>query len=122
MKKTRGKKWFVLLLVAVVAVFGGKWYLRWQEQRTKAGEQAKQIFAKVEEGPLVINLTESGSIKPREQLVIKSQVEGRVSILFIVPEGQRVKEGDLLVELDSSTQKDNLVNQEIGRASCRERV
>ena len=113
MKKTRGKKWFVLLLVAVVAVFGGKWYLRWQEQRTKAGEQAKQIFAKVEEGPLVINLTESGSIKPREQLVIKSQVEGRVSILFIVPEGQRVKEGDLLVELDSSTQKDNLVNQEI---------
>jgi len=112
MKKTRGKKWFVLL-VAVVAVFGGKWYLRWQEQRTKAGEQAKQIFAKVEEGPLVINLTESGSIKPREQLVIKSQVEGRVSILFIVPEGQRVKEGDLLVELDSSTQKDNLVNQEI---------
>ena len=113
MKKTRGKKWFVLLLVAVVAVFGGKWYLRWQEQRTKAGEQAKQIFAKVEEGPLVINLTESGSIKPREQIVIKSQVEGRVSILFIVPEGQRVKEGDLLVELDSSTQKDNLVNQEI---------
>ena len=113
MKKTRGKKWFVLLLVVVVAVFGGKWYLRWQEQRTKAGEQAKQIFAKVEEGPLVINLTESGSIKPREQLVIKSQVEGRVSILFIVPEGQRVKEGDLLVELDSSTQKDNLVNQEI---------
>ncbi|MDD4539726.1 MAG: efflux RND transporter periplasmic adaptor subunit [Lentisphaeria bacterium] len=113
MKKTRGKKWFVLLLVALVAVFGGKWYLRWQEQRTKAGEQAKQIFAKVEEGPLVINLTESGSIKPREQLVIKSQVEGRVSILFIVPEGQRVKEGDLLVELDSSTQKDNLVNQEI---------
>ena len=61
----------------------------------------------------MINLTESGSIKPREQLVIKSQVEGRVSILFIVPEGQRVKEGDLLVELDSSTQTDNLVNQEI---------
>lgn len=113
MKKTGGKKWVALLLMVGALVFGVKWYLGWREQRAKAGEQAKQIFAKVEEGPLVINLTEAGSIKPREQIVIKSLVEGRVSILYIVPEGQRVKKGDLLVELDSSTQKDNLVNQEI---------
>ncbi|MGI5922479.1 MAG: efflux RND transporter periplasmic adaptor subunit [Lentisphaeria bacterium] len=113
MKKTGVKKWIALLLTVGALAFGVKWYLGWREQRAKAGEQAKQIFARVEEGPLVINLTEAGSIKPREQIVIKSQVEGRVSILYIVPEGQRVKKGDLLVELDSSTQKDNLVNQEI---------
>jgi HlyD family secretion protein len=113
MKKASVKKWIVLLVCAAAIVVGIRAYLRWQQKRALAGEQAKQLFAKVEEGSLVINLTESGSIKPREQLVIKSQVEGRVSILYIVPEGQRVKEGDLLVELDSSTQKDNLVNQEI---------
>jgi len=71
------------------------------------------VYATVEEGPLIINLLESGSVKPREQITIKSQVEGRVSILYIRPEGERVKKGDLLVELDASTMTDNKLNQEI---------
>lgn len=67
----------------------------------------------VERGPLSINLTETGTIKSRDQHIVKSQVEGRTSIIYVIDEGAVVKEGDLLVELDSSTLQDRLVDQQI---------
>ena len=100
-----------LSLILLLVVCGAWWLLRRTGQQDS--DTDGQVFARVEEGPLVINLTEAGSIKPAEQINIKSRVEGRNSIIFLVPEGQRVKKGDVLVELDSSSQKDNLVNQEI---------
>ena len=102
---------FISVLVIVVLIGGGVWWFR---QRGEGGNKVvDQLFAEVKEGPLVINMTESGSIRPAEQISIKSKVEGRVSILSLVPEGQRVKKGDVLVELDSSSLQDSLVNQEI---------
>ena len=73
----------------------------------------KGLFAKVLEGPLVINLEENGEIAPSQQLILKSEVQGRSSIIFIIPEGTIVKKGDLLVELDASDKLDERVNQEI---------
>jgi len=67
----------------------------------------------VKRGPLRISVTESGTIKAREQVILKSEVEGRTSILSLVPEGTRVKEGDLLVELDASQLLDTRIDQEI---------
>ncbi len=64
-------------------------------------------------GPLLISVLESGTIKARQQEVIYNQVEGRTSIISIVPEGTRVKKGDLLVKLDDSTLKDNRIDQDI---------
>jgi len=57
---------------------------------------------RVQRGPLVISVTESGTIQNRERVVIKSEVEGNPTIIYLVPEGVNVQEGDLLVELDSS--------------------
>jgi HlyD family secretion protein len=56
---------------------------------------------------------ESGSIKARDQLIIKNELEGRTSIITLVREGVRVKKGELLVELDASTLQDGKINQEI---------
>ena len=78
-----------------------------------ADDTAETAFAEVAEGPLVINLTEAGSIKPREQIILKNQVEGRTSILSLIPEGTRVKKGDVLVELDISELETKRVDQEI---------
>ena len=103
-----------LLTVAIIGGAGYYGYRYYQKKKAaKANAEKTMIYAKVEEGPLVINLLESGSLKPREQITIKSQVEGRVSILYIRPEGERVKKDDLLVELDSSTLTDNRLNQDI---------
>jgi HlyD family secretion protein len=67
----------------------------------------------VKRGPLRISVTESGTIQAREQIILKSEVEGRTTILSLVEEGTRVKEGDLLVELDSSQLLDERVDQQI---------
>lgn len=67
----------------------------------------------VEEGPLTISVAESGTIKPREQEIIKCELEGRTTILYLISEGTRVKEGELLVELDASQLQDSKIDQEI---------
>ncbi len=64
-------------------------------------------------GPLTISVLESGTIKPRERLIIKNELEGRTSIISLISEGAKVKKGDLLVELDASALADALIDQEI---------
>jgi HlyD family secretion protein len=67
----------------------------------------------VKHGPLTISVIESGTIKAREQIIIKNEVEGRTSIIYLIPEGTLVEKGELLVELDASTLQDNKIDQEI---------
>lgn len=67
----------------------------------------------VRQGPLTISIRESGTIKARDQVIIKSEVEGDTQIISLIDEGAHVEKGDLLVELDASTLRDNRVDQEI---------
>lgn len=67
----------------------------------------------VRKGPLRISVTETGSIEAREKIIVKSEVEGKTSVISLVDEGAKVKKGDLLVELDSSALLDLNVDQEI---------
>jgi len=67
----------------------------------------------VKQGPLKISVTETGTIQPREKLVIKNEVEGSTAITYIVDEGVKINKGDLLIELDSSSLSDRVVDQEI---------
>ena len=99
-----------LVLVLVVAAAAAVIALRGRHGNRS---DATEVFSKVRRGPLVVSLRESGEIKPSDQITIKSEVEGRTTILSIVPEGTRVKEGDLLVELDTSSLEENRINQEI---------
>ena len=67
----------------------------------------------VRQGPLTISVDESGTITNRDQAVVKNEVEGKTTILFVVPEGIQVKEGDLLIELDSSDLEEKKSRQQI---------
>ncbi|GAB6146017.1 efflux RND transporter periplasmic adaptor subunit [Desulfocicer niacini] len=64
-------------------------------------------------GPLTVDIVESGTINAREQIIIKNEVEGKTSILYLIAEGTQVKKGDLLVELDASSLVDAKIDQEI---------
>ncbi len=68
---------------------------------------------KVRRGPLTISIREAGTIKARDQIVIKSEVEGQTQIITLMPEGTVAQKGDLLVELDASSLNDNRVDQQI---------
>lgn len=67
----------------------------------------------VRRGLLTISVTEPGTIRARDRVVIVNEVEGRTAIIFLVEEGSRVAKGDLLVELDASRLQDELVDQQI---------
>ncbi len=60
---------------------------------------------KVRKGPLKIDVVESGTIRPRDQIILRNEMEDMSTILSIVPEGKRVEKGELLVELDATQQE-----------------
>jgi HlyD family secretion protein len=74
---------------------------------------SKMATYTVQRAPMSITLTETGTIKSRDQFVVKNEVEGRTSIIYVIDEGTLVKEGDLLIELDASSLEDRLVDQQI---------
>ena len=81
----------VLLTVVVYAV----WF-------NGSDDTGRVATASVKRGPLVISLAESGTIQNRQRKVVKSEVEGTVTILYLIDEGVNVKKDDLLMELDSA--------------------
>jgi HlyD family secretion protein len=68
----------------------------------------------VDRGPLVISVSEAGTIEAREKVVLKCEVNERTTaITYIVPEGTHVKKGELVVQLDSSVLQDELYDEQI---------
>lgn len=103
-------RWTLLsvALVVVVAAAGLYVYARGTGPGT-----ANLSTVPVVRGPLTISVAERGSVQARQQEIIKCQVEGQTSIIFLVDEGARVKKGDLLIELDSSKLQDQQIQQQI---------
>lgn len=111
LKNQSGKKiqYAVLVATAVFIVLGGGLFL--MTSRGDSG-QTQAVFT-AQRGPLTISVLESGTIKAKEQVIIKNEVEGRTSIIYLIEEGTRVQKGDLLVELDASSLLDTKIDQEI---------
>jgi len=109
---TNGKSFKVIGIIALIVVVGlAVVWLKVVRGSEKSTNDLATFIAK--RGPLTISVLESGTIKPRERIIIKNEVEGRTSIIRLIPEGMRVKKGDLLVELDASTLEDTKIDQEI---------
>ena len=106
-------KSFILGAVAAAVVIIAFGAVRIKSLRSGGGSTGNHATFVVERGPLRISVTQSGTIKARDQVVLKSEVEGRTSILWLIPEGTAVKKGDLLVELDGSQLMDNRIDQQI---------
>lgn len=69
-------------------------------------------------GNLIIDVLEAGDVQASESQEVRSEVEGKTTILSIVPEGTIVTEEDVknkkvLVELDASELRNNAIEDEI---------
>jgi HlyD family secretion protein len=110
---TNGLKsfWTVGAIVAVATILVIFIWLK----VVRGGEDPTSNFATfvAKRGPLTISVLESGTISPREQITLRNEVEGRTTIVNLVPDGSIVKKGDLLVEMDASTLKDAIIDQDI---------
>jgi HlyD family secretion protein len=109
-KMSKNKMYIVITCVIIVLVI---LFVSGQIFKGKSGESNDDPTYQVKRGPLTISFVESGTIKARDQIIIKNEVEGRTSIISLIPEGTRVKKGDLLVELDASSLEDEKIDQEI---------
>jgi len=109
----KGRKSFKLIGAVVLIVAIGLAVIWLKVVRGSENPTSNMATFVAKKGPLTISVLESGTIKAREQIIIKNEVEGRTSIISLIPEGTRVKKGDLLVELDASSLEDNKIDQEI---------
>jgi len=111
--ESRGLKsfWTVGAIVAVATVIVIFIWLKVVRGSEDAMSDLATFVAK--RGPLTISVLESGTISPQEQITLRNEVEGRTTIVSLVPDGSIVKKGDLLVELDASNLKDAIIDQDI---------
>ena len=83
---------------AATAIAAG---LAWMLSGGSGDDGATPVF-EVAEGPLTIGITANGSVQSRDKVVLRSELEGRNTILWVVEDGVSVKKGDLLVEFDAA--------------------
>lgn len=98
-----------LIAAGVVLCIGGfVGYRTWT-----APEVEQNQFHKVKRGDMLISIVEGGALRAVKESIIRSEFEGISRIISIVPEGTYAKQGQILVELDSSELKDRLNQQDI---------
>lgn len=98
--------WLLLFLIAAIA--GTAYVLRSRKPVT----QTNSYFT-VKRGDFLVSLVEGGTLRAVQELIIRNELEGGTTIVSVVPEGTTVKQGELLVELDSSGLKEKIANQEV---------
>jgi HlyD family secretion protein len=106
----RSFKTMITLVVVILVAFVIVWLKVVRGSEDPTSDLATFVAKR---GPLTISVLESGTIQPQEQTTLKDEVEGRTSIVSLVPDGSMVKKGDLLVELDASTLNDAIIDQDI---------
>ena len=92
-------------LVAVMLVGGGSMW--WWMSSGDSSDEENILLHRVERGDFALTITERGEVEAFDVTEVRSLVKSNNTsgnaILRIVPEGTKVKKGDFLVELDSSS-------------------
>ncbi len=117
-RSTRAGSWLWIRRLLGIGIVAGLAGAAWSAyRRYPEGQQSRNrktlALAPVKRGPLTIDVTAMGTIQNRQQEIIKCEVEGITTILWLIEEGKNVKKGDLLFELDSSKLTDALNAQQI---------
>ncbi|MBS0265202.1 MAG: efflux RND transporter periplasmic adaptor subunit [Planctomycetes bacterium] len=113
----RGAATTLVVVGMVVPVAAVGMFMAWGSNGQHASPRHGSVdTGRVTRGPLDIKLNERGNIDSANNLTMRSFVEGafgNTSILKIVEEGSLVEAGEVIVELDSSKLRDELLLQQI---------
>ena len=105
---SRNQWWIVLLLVAVVA--GGWWYFHSRGAQANGGNSGENggqpagaavpvVVATAHRGDLPVYFDGLGTVTAFNTVTVRSRVDGQI-VKINFTEGQYVKEGDALIEID----------------------
>ncbi len=100
MAKKRLFTFSFLSIVGLLLLFGGYWLFGALFEVDKTIPPEK--LAKVESGSIARSVVATGKVEPLSKVDIKSKASGLIKYLY-VNAGDRVREGQLLVELDKET-------------------
>lgn len=80
------------------------------------GESEVQTLqgSEVRRGPLLISILTRGDLSAADSSDLRCELEGRTTILWLLPDGTQVSEGDLVCELDATPLVQQKFQQEIG--------
>ena len=105
----------LLVAGAIVIASGGGFIVK----RTWSASQSPNLMtASVAVGDIELTVLASGTLKPARLVAVGAQVSGRVTSLK-ASLGQKVKKGDLIAEIDSITQQNDLRTAEAALANVR---
>ncbi len=113
MKRAKTIKGMLALVGIGLGVMTGWWFMS-----GRAVESAQVPTFLVQRGPLEINVLQGGEIRALHNTEVKSEIEVPTKILSIIPEGylindDDVKDGKVLIELDSTDLKTKIQTHEI---------
>ena len=117
-RRPRGRK-ALLLMAAVVAliatgVLASPHGMSTLRTRLLGPAHAGVILYTVTPSKLSVRALERGTLESSQSIEVLCEVEGKTTILSLLPEGTYVTKGQLVCELDSSALDDVLINQIIG--------
>ncbi|WP_346908247.1 efflux RND transporter periplasmic adaptor subunit [uncultured Roseibium sp.] len=114
-KSSKLKRFALFLLIGAAAAGGVAYYSGWFETPDPA---TGYLTAKVSTGTIEETVLATGILKPKKLVAVGAQVSGRITALD-VELGQEVEEGDLIAEIDSVTQENDLKTAQASLAKTR---
>jgi len=94
---------FVLIGIMLVLLFGKAWFFNRQTP--------VYLTVPVKKGDIEATVLATGIVKPHRLVAVGARATGRIISLKVRP-GQEVKQGDLLAEIDPTTQENDLKSKE----------
>ena len=118
-QQRRKARWPVVIMgvvVVSVCIVAGVLYAQSVLERTQRIASADQGTCTPRS--FTVSLKEKGELKAARSVDIACEVEGRATIITLIPEGAEVKEGDLLVELASDEIESRIRAQELQESNA----
>lgn len=106
------KKLLGFSVVFAFALIAALFLLRGSSTGASSADGSRPITI-AQRGPLTINVTESGTVQPRKQVILKNDTGDPAALIYVAPEGAHVKVGDLLFELDVTELENDVVERRI---------
>jgi macrolide-specific efflux system membrane fusion protein len=116
----RGRRrllWLSLGLVLVVGAAAGTWEWR----RHASAPAAKWVTATVTTGDIEDTVTALGNLQPRDYVDVGAQVSGQLTRIEVAV-GDKVKQGDLLAEIDPTVMEAKVTADQAALASLQAQV
>lgn len=110
-KSNSGKTITIIILLVVIACGIGYSTLQ-METAANANLDDIPVF-QVKQGALKISVVESGTIRPRDEVILRNNTDDQTTIVSIVEEGKEVKKGEVVAQLDASEKEERLVAQQL---------